>query len=89
MGFANWLKSFADKVATHYKYFPVLFVVTGLPKQRDSLANLQPSLMRIFRIVKIERLADEEVRDFIKKSFERANMKVEPSRVLKKSLANG
>lgn len=75
--FANWFKSFADKVATHYRHFPVFIMLVGLPEQRDTLSTLQPSLMRIFRVAEIERLSNEEVRDFISQAFEKTNVKVE------------
>lgn len=76
--FANWYKSFTDEVATHYKHFPVFIMLTGLPERRDKLSTLQPSLMRIFRVVDIEKLSDEAVGDFIFKAFEEAGIKVEP-----------
>jgi hypothetical protein len=76
--FANWFKSFADEVATHYRDFPVLIMLIGLPEKRDVLSNLQPSLMRIFRVVGIEKLTDEEVEDFLSKAFQKAGMKVSP-----------
>lgn len=75
--FANWYKSFADEVATHYKDFPVSLMLIGLPEKRDTLSSLQPSLMRIFRVVEIEKLADEEVKTFLSNAFKKAGMKVE------------
>jgi hypothetical protein len=74
--FANWYKSFADEVATHYKDFPVLIMLIGLPEKRDSLSKLQPSLMRIFRVVQIEKLSAEEVEDFLSKAFENVEIEV-------------
>jgi len=76
--FANWYKSFVDEVATHYKHFPVFIMLTGLPEKRDILSTLQPSLMRIFRVVEIEKLSDEEVKNFFSTTFESAKIKVEP-----------
>ncbi|HHI02132.1 MAG: hypothetical protein DRP51_03350 [Candidatus Zixiibacteriota bacterium] len=74
--FANWYKSFADYVATHLPDFPVIIVLIGLPHNRDTLAKLQPSLMRIFRVVDIERLSDSEVKTFVKQAFEKTSIKV-------------
>jgi hypothetical protein len=76
MEFANWYKSFADEVATHYRDFPVFIMLIGLPQRRDVLSKLQPSLMRIFRPVDIEKLSDKEVEDFLSKAFQQAGMKV-------------
>lgn len=75
--FANWYKSFADEIATHYTNFPVFIMLVGLPEKRDILANAQPSLMRIFRVVEIERLSDEEVKHFFSEAFEKASIEVE------------
>jgi len=76
--FANWYKSFVDEIATHYKNFPVFIMLIGLPEKRDKLANLQPSLMRIFRVIEIKKLSNEEVKDFIYRAFSKVNMRVEP-----------
>lgn len=75
--FANWYKSFVDEIATHYDNFPVFMMLAGLPEKRDKLSNIQPSLMRIFRVVEIKKLADEEVEDFLNKAFNNVNIKVE------------
>ncbi|RKX17039.1 MAG: hypothetical protein DRP51_11525 [Candidatus Zixiibacteriota bacterium] len=75
--FANWYKSFADYVATHLPDFPVIIVIIGLPQNRDTLSNLQPSLMRIFRVIEIEKLSDSEVKTFVKQAFKKVSMKVD------------
>ncbi len=75
--FAHWYKSFVDEVAVQYKDFPVFIVLIGLPERRDTLARLQPSLMRIFRVVEVERLSDQEVEEFLARAFESAGMTVE------------
>jgi energy-coupling factor transporter ATP-binding protein EcfA2 len=75
--FADWYKSFVDSVATHYEYFPIFITLIGLPEIRDTLSECQPSLMRIFRVVDIEKLSDEEVEEFFEKAFKKVNIKVE------------
>lgn len=75
-GFANWFKSMADKIAVAYPSFPVLFMLIGLPEKRDQLFAQQPSLMRIFQVLEIERLSDSEVQEFFFNSFGDANMEV-------------
>ena len=50
----------------------------GLPEIRDSLSRLQPPLMRIFRVVSVEKLSDAEVKEFFEKAFKKVNMEVEP-----------
>jgi hypothetical protein len=76
-GFANWFKSLADKVAVSASQFPVFFLLIGLPEKRNQLFAQQPSLMRIFQILEIERLSDEEIRNFFIQAFGDANMTVE------------
>ncbi|MCX6681090.1 MAG: ATP-binding protein [Methanothrix sp.] len=77
--FANWYKSFVDKVATHFDYFPICIMLIGLPEFRDNLSKNQPSLMRVFRVVEIEKLQDPEVRDFFSRAFKKVNIEVEES----------
>jgi len=76
--FANWYKSFVYEIATHYSNFHVFMMLIGLPEKRDKLSKLQPSLMRIFRVIEIKKLSNKEVEDFLFNSFEKVNMKVEP-----------
>lgn len=75
--FANWYKSFVDEVATHYKDFPVFIMLIGLPEKRDTLSKIQPSLMRIFRVVDTKKLSDKEVESFLSIAFQKADIKVE------------
>lgn len=77
--FANWYKSFVDTVATHHSEFPVFMMLTGTPENRDALAQIQPSLMRIFRPLHIEKLSNQEVESFFENAFGSANIKVESS----------
>jgi Cdc6-like AAA superfamily ATPase len=74
--FANWYKSFVDEVATHYDKFPVFILLIGLPEKKDVLSTLQPSLMRIFRVVEIEKLTDMEVKNFLTMAFEKVDVEV-------------
>ena len=76
--FADWYKSYVDTAATHYKHFPVFIMPIGLPEIRDDLSKLQPSLMRVFRVVEIDKLTDAEVNDFFKKAFEGVGITVNP-----------
>jgi len=75
--FANWYKTFVDEIATHYHKFPVFVLLIGLPEKRDSLSRIQPSLTRIFRTINIEKLTNNEVRQFLSQAFEKVDMKVE------------
>lgn len=72
--FARWYKSVVDTVAI--KKLPILVMLIGTPEKWDQLARMEQSLMRIFRIIKIERLNDEEVKTFFEKSFSSVGIKV-------------
>ena len=74
--FADWYKSLVDYVATQDWELPVLMILCGLPERRDSLSKLQPSLMRIFRVVEVERLADEEVTEFFRNAFKKEQIQL-------------
>jgi predicted CopG family antitoxin len=76
--FADWYKSLVDKVSTHYESFPVSFMLIGLPERRRRLAELQPSLMRIFRILEIEKLSDEEASQFYLQTFASTDIEISP-----------
>jgi len=74
--FANWYKSVVDEISTNYKGLPVFIMLIGLPEKRKILAERQPSLMRIFRVVDIEKLSDREVEQFFKNAFKSVGMKI-------------
>ena len=74
--FADWYKSFVDYAAVHFERFPVFMVLVGLPERWDQLSSLQPSLMRVFRMVRVERLNDDEVKEFFVRAFESVQVRV-------------
>jgi len=76
--FANWLKSLVDSVATQRYDFPVFFILCGLPERRHSLCKLQPSLRRVFRVVEVDRLTDDEVEHFLHDAFGSVNTEIKP-----------
>ncbi|MCD6239453.1 MAG: AAA family ATPase [Thermotogae bacterium] len=77
--FANWYKSLVDNVSIKYQgQFPIVIMIIGLPEIRDSLVSNQPSLMRVFRVIDIDKLSNEEVKQFFEKAFKSVGMKVKP-----------
>jgi AAA+ ATPase superfamily predicted ATPase len=77
--FANWYKSFADEIAIKQTKFPVLFILIGFPEVREDLTDNQPSLRRIFRYIKIEKLLDSDIEVFYKKMFGDIGIDIEPN----------
>jgi len=53
-----------------------MLMLIGLPEKRDRLSGLQPSLMRIFGVTEVDRLTDQEVEEFLHKSFSSVGIKV-------------
>ena len=76
--FAHWYKSMADYVATHFESYPALIMVSGLPENRVQLANHQPSLLRVFRVIELDRLSDGEVEYFFDNAFSQLGIRVKP-----------
>lgn len=75
--FAALIKSLVDEIATGQTSLPLLLTLSGVPERRtDVLAN-QPSVERIFDIVELSPLSDEEVASFFKRAFESANMVIQ------------
>ena len=74
--FARWYKSVVDEIATHFPSYPALIMLSGTPDRRDQLARHEPSLLRVFRLIELERLSDEEVRDFFQRAFDQVDMEV-------------
>lgn len=75
--FANWYKSLVDRVATHYEEFRVFIMLIGLPEVWDTLLTQQPSLTRVFRVVEVEKLSDDEVGEFFRRAFDSVSMTVD------------
>ena len=68
-GFANWLKSTVDEIATSRQEMRLCMVVVGLEERRRELVEQQPSLARVFELIDIAPWSDDEVRQFYGDSF--------------------
>ncbi len=75
--FALWLKGIVDYIATHYSDLPLLMMIIGISEIRKELSNHQPSILRIFEVIEIEKLSDSEVEDFFQNSFRKQNITLE------------
>jgi len=76
-GFANWLKSLVDDIATSDDPLPLLLALVGLPERRSQLVRSQPSLDRVFDLVEIRPFSEQETADFFRKAFGLVNMPVD------------
>lgn len=76
--FANWLKSFVDECATSRTPIPVSLVLVGLPERRNEMIKSQPSLDRVFDIIKIEKFRKQETKEFFSENFNKVEVRVDP-----------
>jgi len=75
--FAALVKSLVDEIATGGQELPLLLGLSGVPDRRLEMVDNQPSVGRIFDIVEVNPLADEEVQQFFVRAFESVNTPVE------------
>ena len=75
-GFANWLKSTVDEIATSNQEMRLCIIVVGLEERRQELVEKQPSLARVFELIDITPWSDDEVRRFYGDSFRAAGAEV-------------
>lgn len=68
-GFANWLKSTVDEIATAREEIRLCVLVVGLEERRQELVGKQPSLARVFELIDIAPWSNDEVRSFYSDSF--------------------
>ena len=68
-GFANWLKSTVDEIATTRAEIRLCILVVGLEERRQELVGKQSSLARVFELIDIAPWSNDEVRSFYSDSF--------------------
>jgi energy-coupling factor transporter ATP-binding protein EcfA2 len=67
--FSQFLKSFADTLATSGEPLPILLVLVGLPERREELIEHQPSIARIFDVVDLPTMSNSESEEFFEGMF--------------------
>ncbi len=67
--FSRFLKSFVDGLATSHRPLPLLLVLVGIPDRREDLMKHQPSVARIFDVVDLPVMNEDESGDFFTKTF--------------------
>jgi hypothetical protein len=76
--FANWLKSLVDGIATSDTPVPLFLLLVGLEDKRQDLIHLQPSLARVFDLVRIDAWTLEETEKFFSDAFATVGMTADP-----------
>ncbi|MBN1943414.1 MAG: ATP-binding protein [Phycisphaerae bacterium] len=75
--FAAFIKSLVDEIATSGEELPLLLALSGVPERRMEILANQPSVARIFDIIEVNPLENDEVSDFFVKAYASVNMSVE------------
>lgn len=74
--FAQMLKSLVDTNALATKPLPLLLMICGTEEKRRRLIENHQPVERIFDIIDLEPLSDDEMREFFQRAFELAGTKV-------------
>lgn len=73
--FANWLKSATDEIVTSQHSPNLCILIVGSEKRCHKLVARQPSLARVFELIRAGPWPDEEVASFYRDSFRSAGAK--------------
>lgn len=68
--FTNWYKSLFESIHFNEHHIPAVFALISYPKEFDNLCLINESFSRIFKLIEIDKLEDEEIEEFFKYSFE-------------------
>jgi len=67
--FAHFLKSFVDELATSRESLPLLLILVGVPERREDLTEKQPSVARIFDVIDLPPMSEDESKEFFNNTF--------------------
>lgn len=76
--FAHFIKTLVDENALSSEPLPLLLMLCGVDERRKEMIKNHPPVERIFDIVEIQQMGKEEMKEFYTKSFESAEIKIEP-----------
>jgi len=74
--FAQFLKSFVDELATSQDSLPLLIILVGIPERREDLTKHQPSVARIFDVVDLSPMSENESKEFFVNMFDKQNISI-------------
>jgi len=75
--FSQFLKSFVDELATSGKPLPLFLVLVGLAERKDELIKHQPSVARIFDVVELPAMDENECREFFSRMFDKQGIDID------------
>jgi AAA ATPase domain len=76
--FARLLKGLVDTNALHSRPVPLLLMLCGVPDRRRQLIDHHSPVERIFDVIDIHPLAEDEVRHFFYRAFQSVGLTVAP-----------
>ncbi|CAN5444240.1 hypothetical protein BH11ARM2_BH11ARM2_37130 [soil metagenome] len=76
--FAAFLKTMVDDNAQLNPPVPLMLLLCGTPERRREFVKAYPSVDRIFDVVTVEKMSDEESEEFFRGTFESAEIEVDP-----------
>lgn len=80
--FTNWYKSLFESIQFNEYHIPAVFALISYPKEFENLCLINESFSRIFRLIEIDKLEDDEIEEFFKYTFENMGYKFEGDKSL-------
>lgn len=76
--FAHFIKGLVDTNAVSKEPLPLLLMLCGIEERRREMIQKHEPIARIFDVVEIEAMSEDEMRDFFQRAFASVQMNVEP-----------
>ena len=80
--FANWYKGLFETLYFDEEVIPVSFSLVSYQDKFEKLCNQNPSFARIFNLIEIDHLDDEDIKEFYLDTFCRYNIKFSEDKYL-------
>lgn len=74
--FAHFIKKLVDENATSAVPLPLTLMICGTEERRKEIVSSHPSTERIFDIIKIEKMNEDEMREFFTKAFQSVDIEI-------------
>jgi hypothetical protein len=75
--FAHFIKALVDSNALRPKPLPLLLMLCGVEERRRDMIRCHPPIDRIFDIVEIETMSENEMKRFFEQAFHSVNVRVD------------
>lgn len=80
--FPNWYKGLSETIDFSDKKVPIAFTLVSYSENFNKLTDHNPSFSRIFHIIEIDHLDDEDIKTFFKENFEKYDISFEDEKSL-------